>query len=329
MDTVDRIKTRFGHEHPHKRLGRALILDELFDLTLYRRLVLREKGELKRLLEELIPIEEKHVAFWQRFFGLPISELNFGRRIKLWLTLAARRLFGSRVTNIVLESIEIYAVGNYLSLWNEYKDTLFGSALREILEDELKHEEMAVTSAAARRIDPERVRSVFLGLNDGLVEILGAVSGFFAAFTSVASVLAAALTVAVAGSISMAAGVFVAASSEREIHEIERQKRRFLEGDSADGVALVRPLSSAVLVGIFYFFGALVPIAPVLFGARSLTASVIAGGAMMLLVSFAVSTLSGMAARKRIVFNLVIMAVAVGVTYAIGIGAKTILGISL
>lgn len=328
MDMPQRTVLR-GRDHPHTRLGRALILDEFFDLTLYRRLVAWEKGELKELLEELIPIEEKHVEFWRRFFGLPISELDPGRRVKLWLVLAARRLFGSRVTNIVLESIEIYAVGNYLRLWDEYKDTLFGSALREILEDELKHEEMTVTSAAARRIDPERVRSVFLGLNDGLVEILGAVSGFFAAFSSIASVLAAALTVAVAGSISMAAGAFVAASSEREVHEIERQKRRFLEGDSADGVTVVRPFSSAVLVGIFYFLGALVPIAPVLFGARNLTVSVIAAGAMMMLVSFAVSTLSGMAARKRIIFNLVIMAVAVSVTYAIGIGAKTILGISL
>lgn len=322
-------KIRRIPDHPHKRLGRELVLDELFDLLLYRRLVVWERGDLKKLLEELIPVEEKHVAFWQRFFGLPISELNLGRRVKLRLVLAARRLFGSRVTHIMLESIEIYAVGNYLRLWNEYKDTLFGSALREILEDELKHEEMAVTSAAARSIDPERVRSVFLGLNDGLVEILGAVSGFFAAFTSVASVLAAALTVAVAGSISMAAGVFVASSSEREVREIERQKRRFFEGDSTDEATPVRPFSSAVLVGLFYLLGALVPIAPVLFGARNLTASVIAGGAMMIIVSLAVSALSGMAAQKRIMFNLVIMAVAVGVTYAIGIGAKTVLGISL
>lgn len=47
-----------------------------------------------------------------------------------------------------------------------------------------------------RRISPERVRDVFLGLNDRLVEILGAVSGFFAAFGNAATVLVAGLTVA-------------------------------------------------------------------------------------------------------------------------------------
>ena len=39
-----------------------------------------------------------------------------------------------------------------------------------------------VTGPRERRINPERVRNIFLGLNDGLVEILGAVTGFFGAF---------------------------------------------------------------------------------------------------------------------------------------------------
>ena len=67
-----------------------------------------------------------------------------------------------------------------------------------------------------------------MGLNDGLVEILGAVSGFFAAFSNPVSVLIAGLTVAVAGSFSMAAGVYVATGSRNEVAGIEEKKREFL-----------------------------------------------------------------------------------------------------
>ena len=56
-----------------------------------------------------------------------------------------------------------------------------------------------MSGEAERHINPDKVRNLFLGLNDGLVEILGAVSGFFAAFRSSTAVLAAGFTVAVAG----------------------------------------------------------------------------------------------------------------------------------
>lgn len=48
-----------------------------------------------------------------------------------------------------------------------------------------------MSESIERRVDPEGVRSVFLGFNDGLVEILGAVSGLFAAFEDAASILMA------------------------------------------------------------------------------------------------------------------------------------------
>src|SRR5439155_1226062 len=83
----------------------------------------------------------------------------------------------------------------------------------DILMDEFKHEDTVVTSLTERKINPERIRNIFLGMNDGLVEILGAVSGFFAAFGDAATVLIAASTTAVAGSLSMGAGIYVAITS--------------------------------------------------------------------------------------------------------------------
>jgi len=50
-------------------LGRQLVLDEVFDLSLYRALRGVASGRLRDVLDELIQVETRHVAFWQEFFG--------------------------------------------------------------------------------------------------------------------------------------------------------------------------------------------------------------------------------------------------------------------
>ena len=73
----------------------------------------------------------------------------------------------------------------------------------------------------------------------------------------------------------------------------------------------------------------MVPVIPVLFGARSLVLSVLMGGGMAVLVSLVLAYLSGMDVRKRIAMNLLIITLAVSVTYAIGLAAKSLWGISV
>jgi vacuolar iron transporter family protein len=217
-------------------LGRQLVLDEIFDLSLYRSLRGAASGRLRDVLDELIQTETRHVAFWQDFFGLKdLVALDAGRRLKLALLTGVCRVFGNAAIHVVLEAIEVHGVRKYLRVWERYRDGPLGGAVREVLEDEFKHEDMIVTGEAERRINPETVRNVFLGLNDGLVEILGAVSGFFAAFGASIAVLAAGFTVAVAGALSMAAGAYIGASSEAEVQATEDARRRFL-GESVTSV---------------------------------------------------------------------------------------------
>jgi VIT1/CCC1 family predicted Fe2+/Mn2+ transporter len=314
---------------PADSLARQLVLDEIFDLALYRALHDAAHGQLRRMLEELIRVETRHVAFWQEFFALKdLDKLDLGRRLKLFTLTAACRLFGTGAIHVVLEAIEVHGVRKYLRVWSRYAKDPLGVALREILDDEFKHEDMVVTADTERRISPEKVRNVFLGLNDGLVEILGAVSGFFAAFGNPMAVLAAGLTVAVAGALSMAAGAYIAASSETEVRATEDDRRRFL-GETVPKASSESPLASAFVVGIGYIAGALVPLLPVLFGARSVWPAVVAGAIVIVVVSTVVAFLSGMDVRRRIVLNLIITGIAVGVTYAIGLAAKAVLGISV
>jgi VIT1/CCC1 family predicted Fe2+/Mn2+ transporter len=223
----------------------------------------------------------------------------------------------------------VHGVRKYLSLWERYKDGPLGAAVKGILDDEFKHEDAIVTRMAERKINPDRIRNIFLGFNDGLVEIVGAVSGFFAAFGQITLVLIAGLTTAVAGSLSMAAGAYVAVNSESEVRRTERGKARFLGKDGEPAGAEESSIRSAMIVGISYFAGATIPILPVLFGAKTALVSVISGGATVILVSMILAFLSGMDVRKRILTNLAIIAVAVGITYGIGILVRTVFGVSL
>lgn len=319
-----------GAGSPHDpKLARTLVLDELFDLSLYKALRQITQPDVHHTLDELITVETAHLAFWQKFFDLRLETLDLGRRIKLSIMMLVCRLFGSTAVHLVLEAIEVHGVRKYLAIWREYQSQPLGEALRGILMDEFKHEDVLVTALTERKINAEKIRNIFLGLNDGLVEILGAVSGFFGAFGSATTVLIAASTTAVAGALSMAAGAFLALNSEKEVKTTEVAKKVFLGEESETAPMEESPMASALVVGAAYITGALVPVLPVLIGAQDALFSVITAGLMVILVSTILSFLSGMDIKRRIVLNLVIITVAVSVSYAIGIVAKNYWGIAV
>ena len=311
-----------------KKLAQNLVLDELFDLTLYKKILNFAGLNEKEILNKLIPIETRHLAAWQSFFNTQSAELGLGRKIKLFVLLSLARLSGSAGIHLILQAIEIHGIKKYLAAWERYKNDPLGAEIKNILEDEFKHEDEIVSSAKRTKIYPERVRDIFLGFNDGLVEILGAVSGFFAAFENNISVLIAALTVAVAGSISMAASAFAAQSSQKEVENTEVGKKRFL-GENATEIESTGSFRSAMVVGIFYFIGSLVPVLPVIFGATSPLYSIVVAGIIIIAVSYIVAFLSGMDAGKRIATNIIIIAIAVGVTYSLASFAKSFFGIAI
>jgi VIT1/CCC1 family predicted Fe2+/Mn2+ transporter len=311
------------------RLGRRLVLDELFDLSLYQALRDAAPADLRVVLDQLIPVETRHLAFWRNFFDLPLERLDLGRRLKLAVIVGLCRLFGAPAMHLALEAIEVYGVRKYLRVWDQYGASPLGLAVRTVLEDEFKHEDALVSGGAERRINPARVRNIFLGLNDGLVEILGAVSGFFAAFGDAATVLVAGITVAVAGALSMGAGAYVATNSESEVRATERERRRFLGEAGDEREEMESPLRSAAVVAASYFAGAAVPVLPVIFGAQSVWLSLLVAGTMIVVVTTLLSFLSGMDVRRRIFMNAIIIAAAVGVTYLIGTLTRVWWGISV
>lgn len=314
----------------NRRLAHELIQGELFDLLLYQRLFQEAHGRLKDLLGKLIPVEERHLSLWQDFFGIRSSSLGFWTKTKLLLILGICRLFGEGAIHLVLEAIEVHGIRKYLAVWERYREDPLGTTVRGVLEDEFRHEEEIVSEEGkGRKVNPERIRNIFLGLNDGLVEILGAVSGLFAAFNQRAAVLVAGSTLAVAGALSMAASVFASSHSEREMQTMETRKKMVLaEASLADEIP-EGLFSSAILVGISYLAGAIVPIFPVLFGATNPLLSILSAAVTVAAVSAILSFLSGMDFKQRVALNFTAIGFCVGITYAIGKLTKSLWGISV
>lgn len=311
-------------------IGANLILDELFDLTLYRGMRVHAKEDFALLLDDLIETERRHLLFWEGCFGVTQLTLDFPRRFKLHLLLFIARIFGRNGAHLIIEAIEVFGIRKYLSLWKKYKDEELGTHIAGILRDELAHEDWIVSRYQSRTISPARVRSVFLGFNDGSVEILGVVSGFFVVFSSSESVLIAGATVAVAGAVSMAAGAYVASSSEIEIQAIDEDKNNFLgQTIEKDEVHNESALLLAIVVGVSYFVGAFIPILPVVLGATGPIPSILASGVAILCVSYVIAFLSGMNVRRRILMNLFFIFAAVSISSTIGYVVRNLWGIAV
>ena len=138
-------------------LAQLLIQDELFDLTLYQKLYSmlhcekpREGAEhVCEILTDLIPVEKKHLAFWQDFFERKSERLDTGKKFKLVFIIALSRVFGKNFIGLVLEAIEIYGIKKYLLLWETHENERLAHAVSEVLGDELAHESDIILKLSA------------------------------------------------------------------------------------------------------------------------------------------------------------------------------------
>src|SRR3989344_5035664 len=174
-----------------EKLARSLIQGELMSLTLYESLIAVAEKETQVTIQKLIAIERGHLAFWESFFQSRHAPPSIFGISRIRLAILIARIFGDRAIFLILESTEVHAIRHYFSLWEAYQNTPEASAIKKILIEELHDEEIVIMGTRERGLSGGNIRNLFLGLNDGLVEILGAVSGLFAAFQHPSSVLVA------------------------------------------------------------------------------------------------------------------------------------------
>ncbi|WP_297888980.1 VIT1/CCC1 transporter family protein [Sulfurihydrogenibium sp.] len=202
--------------------AKEFYISEISDYNFYSYLANITKNQhLKENLIKIAKAEEKHSKFWRYFitsrgYELPRLEKDFTKN-KFWQFVA--KVFNPIVLISILEQGESNALKDYYTFLkeaqlNEYEST----ALKNIILDEIEHE--TFFSKEAEKLGLTNVRDLILGMNDGLVEILGTVAGLAAVYPNNPFLVGiSGCVVGVAGSLSMGVGAYISVRSQRQINE--------------------------------------------------------------------------------------------------------------
>ncbi|MBM5789773.1 hypothetical protein FJZ23_01665 [Candidatus Parcubacteria bacterium] len=112
---------------------------------------------------------------------------------------------------------------------------------------------------SVQRTIMESMREIVFGLEDSLVSTLGALTGIAIGAQSTYIVILSGLVLLAAEGMSMAAGSYLSSKSafetERLLHEQDRK----------DFDHKANPVRAGIVMGLFYFLGGMVPLAPYFF----------------------------------------------------------------
>ncbi len=135
---------------------------------------------------------------------------------------------GAGITVSLSEMGESSAISSYYDFYkNGDLDDNERKKLKLVILDELEHEKFFVKEK--KILHTENIRDMVLGMNDGLVEILGAVTGLSAVyFNKPLLVGLSGLIVGVAGALSMGIGAYVSVRSQRQVNEGIRKRLRII-----------------------------------------------------------------------------------------------------
>lgn len=208
--------------------------NEINDYYMYKSLAEIEPDlELREELLRISKMEEKHAAFWKKFVekrGGKVPEVKPGKK-KVILLKLLRKLFNPIVVISILEMGEVAGFQQYYKFLKEqgiHLDEYEQKALKNIILDEIAHE--TVFREKEKVFGTlSNVRDFVLGMNDGLVEILGAVAGLSAVYVHQPRMVAiSGLIVGIAGALSMGIGAYISVRSQRQVNEALKEKMEVL-----------------------------------------------------------------------------------------------------
>ncbi|MGC8586764.1 MAG: VIT1/CCC1 transporter family protein [Candidatus Micrarchaeia archaeon] len=287
---------------------------EVLDRDTYAALASIEKRpKLKELFGKLSKVEEKHAGIWSKLIesaGLKPRPPKF-KRIKVALFYIARILLGPAFMVNLLERNEEIGLSKYNSALKSAPMKRREKALLEsVISDEKGHEAAFIKAVRSEQKSLQYIESIVFGMNDGLVEVLAAISGIAAFAATNSIVVLGGFIVAVSGVLSMTGGAYLAAKSKKIVGSATTET----------------PAREAYYTGISYFIGSLFPIAPFAIGMHSylgIAAAALLTGIALSFASIVIAVLGGTSIRARILEMLGISFGAALLTTIIGTIGKT------
>lgn len=246
--------------------------DEITDRDFYVRLAKRlDPGDFQDNLLRLSRIEERHSAFWKRLLqerGYNTSRIRHNS-IKLMFLMFVLRFLGLFLTVRLLEHGEIRAIKSYREfLDNHQQDDDVKEGVRSILKDEIEHEEVFASHISKNERMIQRNQDIIYGISDGLVEVLGSISGLAAIFLSGLYVALGGLVIAVSGAMSMALGAYLSNKSKTEYQIAEIEKRSLFNPTEQQKNSMEQikgeSKKTAATTAASYLLGSSIPIIPYL-----------------------------------------------------------------
>jgi VIT1/CCC1 family predicted Fe2+/Mn2+ transporter len=309
-----------GNRRKERLLLAMRDLELLHEQVFCRLSEMERNKELKQILAKLSSMEGVHASLWQKLVGSNTATRH-ARLMQFAVSVIAamRKIIGVALTTKIMERVEYDTEDQLDSL---IKKGIVTKKERAAISDIDRMDERDEAPLEKRIIMHggvlNNIRDVTFGMNDGLVEVLAAVAGFGVALQAASLVLVAGFIVAVSGTLSMAAGAYLATNYEKNIHEKESQY-------SSAG-------KSAYYVGLFYLIGALFPVAPFAFGIggyHGIMLSILVTALVLIIVSTLIAIVSDVKISHSMTKTLIISLGAVAVTMLLGSYARSVLHINI
>ena len=212
-------------------MAKTFYADEISDHLTYTALAQHISDEQgRRNIMRIAGMERRHADFWQEMLTahqetLPQAGIN---KARLGLMHLLRLFINPALIVSLLELGEAGAMKRYLDFYSHAPlEDADKARLKSIILDEVEHEMFFKQMAQALGVS--NLRDFVLGMNDGLVEILGAVTGLSAVYPTRPMLVAiTGLILGIAGALSMGIGAFISVRSQRQVNEGTRERMEIL-----------------------------------------------------------------------------------------------------
>ncbi len=242
-----------------RKLIETIQRDEITEYEIYSALAQKEKDPQKaELLQQIANDELRHYNYWKEWTGKDIKP-STGKKI-FYLSLA--KIFPRSFVLKLMERGEELSQERYAYVASKLPETA------HIIEEEHDHETKLLDLIEEDIL--KYISSVVLGMNDALVEMIGALAGMSQAIKDSNVIAMAAFLTGFAASLSMAAAEYLSTREEA----------------ATEGVSSKSPLKAAIVTGISYILVVAILVLPFLLLDNTLISLGIAVSSAIAIIAF-------------------------------------------
>ena len=272
--------------------------DEITSSIVYAKLAhIVKDSENKKTLLQIAAEEKAHYEILKRHTGKEVAPNRWRIFKYYWLA----RILGLTFAIKLMEKEERDAQEVY-ARYPEYPE------LEKLGRDEEVHEQKLIGLINEEKL--EYMGSVVLGVNDALVEFIGALAGFTLALSNAPLIALTGSITGIAAALSMASSEYLSTKSE--------------EGDSK------HPVKAAVYTGIAYIITVVALVAPFIFIENVLVAlglMLVMALTIIALFNYYYAVARGESFKKRFLEMAILSFTVAGISFLIGYALKTLTGI--